>query len=93
MLQAIWSQAGSGLRRVASRPGNTIGIKVLLLAIICLASPFSTGATTQPVRDHGLARRIESDLSKERMAYETFESKERQLIEAFSNLEKAAKQH
>jgi len=35
--------------------------------------------------------RIESDLSREKRAYETFESKERRLIENFSNLEKAAK--
>lgn len=90
-VQTIWSQAGNGFRLVAHRPGYIIGNKVLLLALLCLVLPFSARATSQSAEGNGLAKRIESDLSKERMAYETFESKERQLIEAFSNLEKAAK--
>jgi septal ring factor EnvC (AmiA/AmiB activator) len=89
--QGVWAQAGGGLRFVASRLGNIIVTMVLLLVPIWLALSFPIGATMQPVRDHGLMQRIESDLSREKRAYETFESKERRLIEEFSNLEKAAK--
>jgi septal ring factor EnvC (AmiA/AmiB activator) len=76
---------------VASRLGNMIGTMVLLLVLIWLVFSFPAGATTQPVGGHGRIQRIESDLSREKRAYETFESKERRLIEEFSNLERAAK--
>jgi septal ring factor EnvC (AmiA/AmiB activator) len=89
--QGVWDQAGGGLRLVAHRIGNIIGTKVLFLVQIWLALSIPARATTQPAQDHGLVRRIESDLSREKRAYETFESKERRLIETFSDLEKAAK--
>jgi len=76
---------------VASGLGNFIGTMVLRSVLIWLVLPFPAGATTQPARDHGIMQRIESDLLREKRAFETFESKERRLIEEFSNLEKTAK--
>jgi murein hydrolase activator len=89
--QGVCAQSVSGLRLVAFRLRNIIGTMVLLLVPIWFALSFPAGATTPPVRDRGLMQRIESDLSREKRAYETFESKEKRLIEEFSNLEKAAK--
>jgi septal ring factor EnvC (AmiA/AmiB activator) len=90
-VQAIWWLAGARTLLVTYRLGNTIGSMVLLLVFACLVLSFPAGATTQSVQSNGLVQRIVSDLSREKRAYETFESKEKRLIEEFSNLEKAAK--
>jgi len=62
-----------------------------LLGLIFLAFSSPVGGTQHSVPNQGLMQRIESDLSREKKAYETFESREKRLIEAFSNLEVASK--